>query len=300
MSIEVGVVGLGIMGSAMSANLIAAHHRVYGYDVDANCNHALSARGGTALKSVAEVARSATIVITSLPDERALREVCQGKNGFISGARAGLTVIETSTLSLTDKQEARTILEAAGICMLDCPLSGTGAQAAIRDLSVYASGDAEKVQHCEPVFDAIARSMHYLGDFGNGTRMKLIANLLVAIHNVSAAEALVLGMKSGLDPAQVFEVIKDGAGTSRMFEVRGRMMVDKAYEPATMRIDMWQKDMRIINELADSLGCPTPLLSAAATIYDAAQAAGRGREDTASVCAILEELAGVVRGLPDR
>jgi 3-hydroxyisobutyrate dehydrogenase-like beta-hydroxyacid dehydrogenase len=126
--------------------------------------------------------------------------------------------------------------------------------------------------------------------------MKFIANLLVAIHNVAAAEAMVLGIKSGLDPAQVLKVISNGAGTSRMLEVRGPMMVGGDYSEATMKVAVWQKDMKIIGEYARSIDCPTPLFLASAPFYTAAMAMGFGDEDTGAVCAVLEELARTGRG----
>jgi 3-hydroxyisobutyrate dehydrogenase-like beta-hydroxyacid dehydrogenase len=180
--------------------------------------------------------------------------------------------------------------------MLDCPLSGTGAQAVTRDLSVYASGDAQACARCAPVFAGFARSQHYLGEFGNGSKMKFVANLLVAIHNVSAAEAFVLGMKAGLDPQMIYDVVGDGAGSSRMFQVRGPLMVRGQYEPATMKVEIWQKDMNIIADFAARLDCPTPLLAASAAYYTAAMAQGRGGEDTAAVCAVLEQMARLQRG----
>ena len=134
-----------------------------------------------------------------------------------------------------------------------------------------------------------------MGTFGAGSKMKFIANLLVAIHNVSAAEALVLAMKAGLDPELAYRVVGDGAGSSRMFQVRGPMMVRGDYRDATMKVDVWQKDRAIIADFARALGFPTPLFLASAPIYTAALAAGHGSEDTASVCAVLEQMAGVKR-----
>jgi 3-hydroxyisobutyrate dehydrogenase-like beta-hydroxyacid dehydrogenase len=125
--------------------------------------------------------------------------------------------------------------------------------------------------------------------------MKFVANLLVAIHNVSAAEALVLGMKAGLDPRTVVRVVGDGAGGSRMLQVRGPMMAAGRYAPATMSVGMWQKDMRIIGEFARALGVETPLFNASAPIYDAALAQGFAAEDTAAVCAVLEKRSRVRR-----
>ena len=177
--------------------------------------------------------------------------------------------------------------------LLDCPLSGTGAQARTRDLAVYASGPRGAYRRCVPVFEGFARTHAYLGEFGNGSKMKFLANLLVAIHNVSAAEALVLARKAGIDPALAVAVLGDGAGSSRMLQVRGPMMARGDYRDATMKVSVWQKDMKIIADFARALDCPTPLLSATAPIYDAAMEQGYAEADTASVHAVLERLAGV-------
>ena len=201
----------------------------------------------------------------------------------------------TSTLSLADKQAFAAILEGAGHVPLDCPLSGTGAQAKLKDLVVLASGDSAEIARLARLFLGFARQHYDLGAFGNGTKMKLVANLLVAIHNVASAEALVLGMKAGLDPHQIVEVIRSGAGTSRMFELRAPMMADNRYEPATMRCATWKKDMTVIGEFAAELGCPVPLFNATEPIYDTGLAMGHGALDTAAVCAVLESMAGLKR-----
>jgi putative dehydrogenase len=288
----IGIVGLGIMGSAIGANLVRAGFGVAGYDPVPRARRALVRAGGHAARSNGELARRCEVIITSLPSAAALERVAQE---LAAAARRGLIVVETSTLPIEDKQRARRVLAAAGATLLDCPLSGTGAQARTRDLAVYASGPRAAVRRCAAVFDGFARAHYYVGAFGAGSKMKFVANLLVAIHNVSAAEALVLGKKAGLDPALVYKVAGDGAGSSRMFQVRGPMMVAGDYRDATMKVEVWQKDMAIITDFARALGCPTPLFLASAPLYTAALAAGRGKQDTASVCAVLGEMAGLRR-----
>jgi 3-hydroxyisobutyrate dehydrogenase-like beta-hydroxyacid dehydrogenase len=204
---------------------------------------------------------------------------------------------ELSTFSLDDKTAAEAQLRAAGHVLLDCPLSGTGSQARTKDLVVYASGDSAAIKSMMPVFADFSRQAHDLGAFGNGMKMKFVANLLVAIHNVASAEAMVLGMKAGLDPAQIFKLITAGAGNSRVFELRAPMMVQDNYtgENLTMRVSTWQKDMKVIGEYAASVGCPTPLFSATEPIYRAALSTGHADEDTGAVCAVLEAMAGIKR-----
>jgi putative dehydrogenase len=286
----VGMLGLGIMGSAMSVNTLRSGFHVVGFDIAADRLAAFTKEGGEAVGSPREVAEKADILISVLPSVFALDQVVSGPDGILAAGRTGLIMVEASTLPIEDKQRIHDLAKAT-LTVLDCPLSGTGEQAITKDLSVYASGDLEAVNRCLPVFAGFADSHHYVGEFGNGSKMKFVANLLVAIHNVAAAEAFVLGMKAGLDPAMIYKVVAGGAGGSRMFSVRGPQMVDGEYEPATMKVRIWQKDMKIISEFAARLDCPTPLLAASSSIYTAAMAQGRAAQDTASVCAVLEQMA---------
>lgn len=293
---RIGLLGLGIMGSAVAPNLLRAGFSVVGFDPDPARREILHSAGGRSVESPIAVAQSADVIISLLPSAQALQDVIAGSDGLLASGQSGLILIESSTLSLEEKLAANAV-GAPALMILDCPLSGTGAQALTKDLVVYASGDSSAIARCRSVFDGFARAHHDLGDFGNGTKMKLVANLLVAIHNVAAAEAMVLGMKSGLDPQTLYRVIADGAGGSRMFSVRGPQMVANHYEPATMKLDIWQKDMKIIAEFAAAMSAPTPLLKACAPIYSAAVEQGRGHQDTAAVCAVLADLAGLQRGV---
>jgi putative dehydrogenase len=292
---EIGMIGLGIMGSAMSENLLKGGFEVIGYDVLPERITNLERMKGLGAPSCKDVAQRVDVVISSLPSNEALHDIVFGRDGLLKSARKGFVLIETSTLTPEAKQEAHEALQSTGGDMLDCPLSGTGAQALRKDLAVYASGKQETVERCKPFFDGFARAVYYVGEFGMGMKMKFVNNLLVTIHNVSAAEAIVLGIKAGLDPQMMYRAVADGSGSSRMFEVRGPLMVEGKYDEATMKMDVFQKDIKLIAEFARSLQCPTPLLSAAAQFYTAALAHGWNKRDTASVCAVLEEMAGVER-----
>lgn len=289
---RVGVIGLGIMGEAIAANLVAAGFVVCGHDRAPDRMAVAASRGVAALATAGTVAEHADVVVISLPTAQALDDVAVA---LAASGRHGMIVVETSTLAIADKERARDVLAAAGLVLLDCPLSGTGAQAARKDVVVYGSGDAAAYRQVVPVLDAFARGHHYLGTFGNGSRVKLVANLLVAIHSAAAAEALVLAMKAGLDPELVHTAVADGAGTSRMFELRGPMMARGVYRPAAMKLDVWRKDLEVIGGFAAALDCPTPLFASAARLYAAAAEEGRGDEDTAAVCAVLERLADIRR-----
>ena len=289
----VGIIGLGIMGSAMSKNLLEAGFPVRGYDISPAALAAFAAAGGQPTGSVAEAATGAEILITSLPSTAALRDVVRQLTGAPGPERV---LAETSTFPLENKSAAETALREAGIVMLDCPLSGSGSQALVRDVLVYASGPRDAYELCLPVFQAFSRAPHYVGAFGNGSKMKYVANLLVAIHTVAAGEAFVLARKAGLDPAQMFEVVVDGAGGSSAMRTRGPMLIADRYLPIrTMPLELWRKDLRIIGEFANTLSCPTPMFSAAVPLFNAAVASGYGDQDTAAVCAVLETMAGLAR-----
>ena len=283
---NVGIVGLGIMGSAMSANLAKKGFKVYGYDVLPKARAALKRAGGIPEQDVFSKAR---IIITSLPSAHALHEVCKAAEG------KGAIVIETSTLPIEDKTKARNTLKKKGITLLDCPLSGTGAQAKVGDLVVFVSGDKGSYRKILPALKGFSRAQQYVGEFGNGSKMKFVANLMVAIHNVSAGEAFALGIKAGLRPKDIFEVQANSAGTSRMFQVRGPMMVKGRYDDVTMKNEVWQKDMKIIGAYARKLGVATPTFNASAGVYKAAMARGFAKQDTGAVCAVLEAMSGVRR-----
>ena len=284
----VGMIGLGIMGSAMTSNLIKSGFKVTGFDVAPRCQREHKKAGGAVARSCGELASRCEIVVTSLPSSRALLDTAEE---LAKSSRKGQIVVETSTLPIDVKEEARKRVASRGAILLDCTLSGTGAQARVKDLIVYASGDRKSYDRIAPVLDGFARAHYYVGAFGAGSKVKFIANLLVAIHNVAAAEAMVLAMKSGLDPELVFKAVADGAGSSRIFQVRGPMMVKGDYSEVTMKVQTWQKDMTIIGDYARKIDCPTPLFSASAPFYTAAMAMGFGEEDTGAVCAVLEKMA---------
>jgi 3-hydroxyisobutyrate dehydrogenase-like beta-hydroxyacid dehydrogenase len=287
----VGVVGLGNMGGAFARHLAAAGWRVLGFDPD-DARSAAARDAGVETVPVAALAAAAPVLILSLPSPQALDSTVAA---ITAQAVPSRIVIEASTFTLADKERAEATLRQAGHVMLDCPMSGTGAQAAVKDIVVYASGDADAIAKVMPVFAGFSRAAYNTGAFGNGSRMKYVANLLVTIHNVASAEAMVLGIKSGLDPQMVYDLIRSGAGSSRIFEVRGPMMVAGSYGEAGMGMKLYQKDIAVIADHAAKLGVPVPLFSASIPVYSAGLSMGYADQDTASVCGVLETMAGVKR-----
>lgn len=282
----VGIVGLGIMGGAIARNLVDRGWRVIGFDTDAARRAELAPANVMIADDTGQVARDAPIIMTSLPNPAAVEAVARE---IANSGQPSRIVVEVSTLAIADKLRFEAILNQAGHIALDCPLSGTGAQAQNRDLVVYASGDSNAVAQCKQLFADFAKQSADLGAFGNGSRMKFIANHLVAIHNVATAEAMILAQRAGLDPKMVVAMVGPGAGGSRMFQMRAPMMVDGVYEPATMKVSTWKKDMAIIAEFAEDVGCDTPLFTLTQPIYSEAMAMGLGDQDTAAVFEVLKK-----------
>jgi 3-hydroxyisobutyrate dehydrogenase-like beta-hydroxyacid dehydrogenase len=247
-----------------------------GFDIAAGKRKELSKAGVEIARDAKAVAAAAPIIITSLPKPEALiataREIAKAK-------LPPRIIAECSTFNIEDKEKAEKILRAAGHVMLDCPVSGTGSQARTGDLVIYASGDPKSVAKVSRCSQASPARCTTSAPFGNGSKMKYVANLLVAINNVASAEAMVLGMKAGLDPSVIFEMISNGAGNSRVFELRAPMMVKNDYSDVTMKCSVWQKDMDVIGAFAkkDARADPAVLRDAPGLCRGAQKRPRRGR-----------------------
>ena len=288
----VGVIGLGIMGGAFAKNLIKAGWHVVGYDTNAARRREAKRAGVEIAQNAVQLAAAVPTILTSLPKPEALADTVRK----IAGAKLKRKLlVELSTFKISDKEKAAAVLRKAGHQTIDCPVSGTGAQAKNRDLVFYASGDSKLIAKIRPLLSAFGRGVFNVGPFGNGSRMKYVANLLVAINNVASAEAMVLGMKAGLDPRMIVDLITAGAGNSRVFELRAPMMAKGRYDDVTMKISVWDKDMQVIGDYARRIRVPTPIFNATKGIYIKAMKSGLGGRDTAAVCAVLEKMAKVKR-----
>lgn len=290
---RVGVVGVGVMGGAMAGHLVAAGFEVCGYDVDAA---KVEASAAAPAGSVAEAAASSDVVLLSLPSSGALD---QAAAELAAAASVGTVAVEMGTLPLEAKQHAHDRLAAAGCDLLDAPVSGTGLQAADATLVIYSSGSRAGHERALPVFEAIGRRSYYLGAFGNGSRMKFVANLLVAVHTLAAAEAHALGAAAGLDPQVTQEVISAGVGTSSMFDIRGPMMAADSFEPPSARLAIIHKDASIISEHARAIGAETPLLDAALPLYRRGLQAGLGDLDAAALRRLFTDAAARIGAPPE-
>jgi len=285
------MLGLGIMGSAIARNLVADGVVVVGFDPDQSRRNEAQNFGVELKDNGAGVIEQCDVVLLCLPDATALNESVSEIVARTDLHHSGRILVELSTLGLETKIFNRNRLADAGITLLDCPISGTGAQAVTGDIAIYASGDEAAFERCKAILNRFACSVYFLGEFGHGIKMKFVANLLVAIHNVATAEAIVLGTCCGLDLDVLCEVIAAGAGSSRIFELRSPMMAGGIYDPPSMKLNVWRKDMELISKFAEEIGAPTPLFSATAPLYATALTNGLGEKDTAAVCSALQDMA---------
>jgi 3-hydroxyisobutyrate dehydrogenase len=278
---RVGCIGLGRLGWALAANLIAAGFEVAGYRRHA-CEE-FATIGGRPTASPAELSAHADVIITCLPDEKALDDVISGPAGLLAAARAGQILIEVSTLRLAEKQRQCVRLAAAGVAMLDCPLSGNPDFARARQAAAFVSGEPEAMAFARPVIGGFTDHAVELGGFGNGSRMKYLANMLVAVHCLAAAEAFNAGARIGLTPELIAEALNMGAAASRQLEVRAPVVSGARSGQQRGNIGAAHAEFPTIDNFLRSLGAATPLFDIAKQYYEAGAAAGFGGLDTAMI-----------------
>lgn len=289
---NVGLIGLGLMGSAMSSNLLRAGHQVSGFDLDPARRQEHQARGGLVALSGADCA-AAGIVVLSLPTSDDCRRVCFAPDGVAAG-RPRL-VIDTTTARPADSVEIGGRLGDLGIGFVDATLSGNAAQAAAGDLVAMAGGTAQDFATARPILDAIARSVHHLGPVGSGATTKLIVNLVLGIHRMALAEGLVMGERAGVDLGRLLTVLKDGAAYSKAMDIWGERMVEGDHLPPASRIRQSHKDFRLIVEQGQNLGSPTWLAATVRQLLGTAEATGLGDADNSAAIEILRRQAGIGR-----
>jgi 3-hydroxyisobutyrate dehydrogenase-like beta-hydroxyacid dehydrogenase len=289
---RIGIIGVGLLGSAVAGRLLQAKFQVKGYDTDPAQLKLLQNRGLIVAGSIAELAADSDAVFTILPSLEAVEATILGTGGLIQTAPQNCTVIQMSTVSPELTRRLDSAVSAAGLGFLDTPMSGTSAMVERGDCAIFVAGDRSRAEACQPIFDAIAKKTHYIGDAGLASLAKLATNLLVGLNTAALAEALVLGAKGGLAPGVLIEILKESAGASKMVDVRGPLMVNRRFD-AQMKIDLFLKDFRLMLEEGLRLGVPLPLTSVAQQLATATATAGRGDEDLAAIVTTFERLAGL-------
>src|SRR5262245_16931054 len=281
----VGIVGLGLLGSAVAGRLRSAGRDVLGHDVVPARQRALEAIGGRAVPSAPAMAEAADPICLVLPSLAAVEDVVLGSRGLASVAR-GRTIVQMSTISPALTERLARECAARGVAFLDCPISGTSGMVARGDGIIFVGGDRTVYERWRPLLETVLPRAMHVGAAGQAMVLKLVANLLVAVHSAAAAEALAMVERAGLDLPQALELLGSSAATSRMLEVRGPLIVKRDF-PAQMKLDLFMKDLHLIQEAAGALGATVPLTDVAEGLYAAAQTAGHGSEDLAVVVTAL-------------
>ena len=291
---RVGIVGVGLLGSAVASRLLARGFEVRGYDTRASQVSALAPLGLATASSPAEAAQ-ADAVFTILPTPSVVETVWLGAGGLLEVAPPHTVLLQMSTIG---PGLARRLGEAArargGRIFLDTPISGTSTAVARGEGTIFAGGDAAAVERCRPLFDAIAGKTVHVGPVGSASVTKLAANLLGGINVIALAEALVLGARAGVAPAVLLDALRASPVGSRMMDSRGVQMVEHRFDPH-IRLDLFLKDFRLMLAEGERLGVPLPLTSVAQQLTTAASSAGHGDEDLTAVITVLESLAGISR-----
>lgn len=287
------MIGLGSMGFGMAASLLRAGFAVSGCDISPDALARLKQVGGTPAATPAEAAEGADIVVTVVVNARQTTDVLFGPDGAAATAAPGAVVISSATMAPADAEALAARLEAAGLTLLDAPISGGAARAAKGELTVMASGPAAAFDKAGAALDAMAVKVHRLGDrAGIGASVKMVNQLLAGVHIAAACEAIALAAKLGLDLPTVYEVITGSAGNSWMFENRIPHVLAGDYTPLSS-IEIFVKDLGILQDMARAERYPAPLAAAALQMYLAAAGSGMGLDDDSSLARLYAGLAGV-------
>jgi 3-hydroxyisobutyrate dehydrogenase-like beta-hydroxyacid dehydrogenase len=294
---RVGIIGLGLLGSAVASRLLEGSFEVAGYDTRPEQVKVLQAKGLKAVSNVAEAAADADAVFTILPSLESVETTMIGARGLIETAPRSCTLIQMSTISPELTRRLGAAAAVKGLGFLDAPMSGTSTMVQRGDCAIFVAGDRAQADACRPIFDAIAKKTVFVGEIGMASLAKLATNLLVGLNTAALAEAFALAAKGGLAPTALLEILKGSAADSKMLEVRGPLMASHRFDPQ-MKIDLFLKDFKLMLEEGRRLGVPLPLTSVTQQLVTATAVAGRGEEDLAAIVTTLEQLAGLNQDYP--
>jgi 2-hydroxy-3-oxopropionate reductase len=292
---KVGFIGLGIMGRPMSKNLLKANWDLVVMDKNPEAARELGALGAKVVLSPGEVAAEVEVVITMLPNSPHVKEVVLGGNGIIEGAKAGLTVIDMSSISPIVSREISVELEKKNIHFLDAPVSGGEPKAISGTLSVMVGGNVEIFERYYDLMKCMASSVVRVGETGSGNIAKLCNQIIVAINMSAMSEALILAQKAGVSPELVYNAIRGGLAGSAVMDAKAPLIMDRKFSPG-FRIDLHIKDLNNVLETSHELGIPMPMSAAVMEMMQALRADGLGQDDHCSLVKYYEKLANVVVG----
>lgn len=295
---DVGIVGLGLMGAAMTARLITAGHTVHGYDVDpVRCGLHAEA-GGVVHESPASVAASADVVVVSVPAGEHSRRACVGAGGVIEGGSESTLIVDTTTCRPDESESLFAEVAAKGMRYSDTGLSGNSGMLSRGEVLAMVGGSPADLSRIEPVLLAFCRDVMHVGGPGDGMRAKLVVNAVLSVNRFALGEGLVFAEKMGMDLQRTFDVLTASAAYSTAMDMWGQRMVDRDYFPPQSRIGTHNKDAQMTLALGRSHGAPMFALGQVNHLVQAALANDMGEADNAAIIEVLRGLAGVEDGLP--
>ncbi len=289
---NLGFIGLGIMGRPMVMNLLKAGFSVTVYNRTAEKMKKAIDAGAVAVNSPKQVAEAVDIIITMVTDSPDVEEVITGKEGVLKGISGGKIVIDMSTISPAVTQNLARELSSKGAHMLDAPVSGGDSGAKAGTLAIMVGGEEKVFEACLPVFEAMGKTITYVGGHGMGQTVKLCNQILVSVTNLAVCEAITLARKSGVDPNVMIQATSRGAAGSWQLENLGPKMADRDFDPGFM-IDLQQKDLKLALEAARAQNISVPALGLVHQLFMGCQAAGEGREGTQALIKSIERLAAI-------
>jgi 2-hydroxymethylglutarate dehydrogenase len=292
--VKVGFIGLGAMGAPMAARVLKAGFETYTtFHLSRDAADALASMGALVLPTPAEVAAAADVIVTILPADAELREVALGSNGLLHGFSYGKVLVDMTTATAASLQDVEHVLAGAGVRVLDAPVSGGTTAAAQGTLTIMVGGASELLEECRPLLECMGSKILHVGPVGQGKVVKMVNQMLAALHLLAIGEAFALGVRCGGDPTTLYNVIRESSGYSRMMDLRLRdFLFEGSFEPG-FKLDLMKKDVNLAVESAKLLGVPVLLSSMVSQIFAAASSAGRGAEDFSAAAQFLANLANV-------
>jgi 3-hydroxyisobutyrate dehydrogenase len=281
------------MGKPMCANLLAAGYKVAVHDVVQAAVAELTAKGAAEAPSAKELASMSDVVITMLPNAAIVESVVCGEKGLLAGSQSGMVIIDMSSVTPQHTRKMAEITAKHGVDYMDAPVSGGVAGATSGSLTIMVGAQPQTLEKCRPVLEVLGKKIYHVGPVGSGDALKLVNNMLLGINMAAVAEAMTLGVKAGLDPKVLYDVIAAASGRSYALEAKVPNFILKGnFEPG-FAVDLQYKDLEMATQTGKELGVPLMLANVAEQVFETARAKGLGRKDISAVVTLQEELAGV-------
>lgn len=294
---KIGFIGLGAMGKPMAINVVSAGYDVTVFDINKDAVAELVQKGSKEAATPREVAADAEVVITMLPNFNIVKACLEGADGVLAGAKEGTIIVDMSSVAPGQSRENAKLAETQGVSYVDAPVSGGVAGAEKGALTIMVGGSEEDIEKVMPVLETMSKMIYRVGDVGSGDAVKLVNNLLLGINMAAVAEALIFGVKAGLSPDVLFDIISASSGNSYAMQAKVPKFILKGNFEAGFAIDLQYKDLELATQTGKELGVPMFMTNLAQQIFEQARAAGLGRKDISAVIQVLEKLVNVeVRG----